>query len=156
MANKHYKMISAKILNKDDINRVEVKFSGDGVYTPEEFTSLFMAILDTYTEALLQTNERKQVYEYWNNVLGTFLGRIIPANEIYETSEEHKKLKAIADKTLKTKATKKNEKQTLENRLAAMTLAKEIMMESGLTEASVDMMLSKKITKDDVDDVKKE
>jgi hypothetical protein len=151
---KHYKSISAKILNKDDINRVEVKFSGDGAYTPEEFTSLFMAILDTYTEALLQTNERKQVYEYWNNVLGTFLGRIIPANEIYETSEDHKKLKEVVDKTLKTKPTKKNEKKTTENRLAAMVLAKELMLEAGLTEETVDMMLSKKITKDDLDVVK--
>ena len=151
---KHYKSISAKILNKDDINRVEVKFSGDGAYTPEEFTSLFMAILDSYTEALLQTNERKQVYEYWNNVLGTFLGRIIPANEIYETSEDHKKLKEVVDKTLKTKPTKKNEKKTTENRLAAMVLAKELMLEAGLTEETVDMMLSKKITKDDLDVVK--
>jgi hypothetical protein len=151
---KHYKSISAKILNKDDINRVEVKFSGDGAYTPEEFTSLFMAILDTYTEALLQTNERKQVYEYWNNVLGTFLGRIIPANEIYETSDDHKKLKEVVDKTLKTKPTKKNEKKTTENRLAAMVLAKELMLEAGLTEETVDMMLSKKITKDDLDVVK--
>lgn len=151
---KHYKSISAKILNKDDINRVEVKFSGDGAYTPEEFTSLFMAILDTYTEALLQTNERKQVYEYWNNVLGTFLGRIIPANEIYETSDDHKKLKEVVDKTLKTKPTKKNEKKTIENRLAAMVLAKELMLEAGLTEETVDMMLSKKITKDDLDVVK--
>jgi hypothetical protein len=151
---KHYKSISAKILNKDDINRVEVKFSGDGAYTPDEFTSLFMAILDSYTEALLQTNERKQVYEYWNNVLGTFLGRIIPANEIYETSEDHKKLKEVVDKTLKTKPTKKNEKKTTENRLAAMVLAKELMLEAGLTEETVDMMLSKKITKDDLDVVK--
>ena len=151
---KHYKSISAKILNKDDINRVEVKFSGDGAYTPDEFTSLFMAILDSYTEALLQTNERKQVYEYWNNVLGTFLGRIIPANEIYETSDEHKKLKEVVDKTLKTKPTKKNEKKTAENRLAAMVLAKELMLEAGLTEETVDMMLSKKITKDDLDVVK--
>jgi hypothetical protein len=151
---KHYKSISAKILNKDDINRVEVKFSGDGAYTPDEFTSLFMAILDTYTEALLQTNERKQVYEYWNNVLGTFLGRIIPANEIYETSDDHKKLKEVVDKTLKTKPTKKNEKKTTENRLAAMVLAKELMLEAGLTEETVDMMLSKKITKDDLDVVK--
>jgi hypothetical protein len=151
---KHYKSISAKILNKDDINRVEVKFSGDGAYTPEEFTSLFMAILDSYTEALLQTNERKQVYEYWNNVLGTFLGRIIPANEIYETSKDHKKLKEVVDKTLKTKPTKKNEKNTTENRLAAMVLAKELMLEAGLTEETVDMMLSKKITKDDLDVVK--
>jgi hypothetical protein len=151
---KHYKSISAKILNKDDINRVEVKFSGDGAYTPDEFTSLFMAILDSYTEALLQTNERKQVYEYWNNVLGTFLGRIIPANEIYETSDDHKKLKEVVDKTLKTKPTKKNEKKTTENRLAAMVLAKELMLEAGLTEETVDMMLSKKITKDDLDVVK--
>lgn len=151
---KHYKSISAKILNKDDINRVEVKFSGDGAYTPDEFTSLFMAILDSYTEALLQTNERKQVYEYWNNVLGTFLGRIIPANEIYETSDDHKKLKEVVDKTLKTKPTKKNEKKTAENRLAAMVLAKELMLEAGLTEETVDMMLSKKITKDDLDVVK--
>ena len=151
---KHYKSISAKILNKDDINRVEVKFSGDGAYTPDEFTSLFMAILDSYTEALLQTNERKQVYEYWNNVLGTFLGRIIPANEIYETSDDHKKLKEVVDKTLKTKPTKKNEKKTIENRLAAMVLAKELMLEAGLTEETVDMMLSKKITKDDLDVVK--
>jgi hypothetical protein len=113
-----------------------------------------MAILDSYTEALLQTNERKQVYEYWNNVLGTFLGRIIPANEIYETSDEHKKLKEVVDKTLKTKPTKKNEKKTAENRLAAMVLAKELMLEAGLTEETVDMMLSKKITKDDLDVVK--
>ena len=54
-------------LKTDDVTQVKVSFSKEP-WTPEEFTSVFMAILETYTEALLHTNTPEAIFNHFNNV----------------------------------------------------------------------------------------
>ena len=69
------KCIKATLRN-NDFTKVKVEFS-NGYWTPEQFTCVFMAILESYTLGLLQTNEREDVYKHFNNAFGTFLAKIL-------------------------------------------------------------------------------
>ena len=76
----------------DDSNpeepKVRVTFSKKP-FTPEQFTHIFMGILESYTVALLETNTNEQVFEHFNNAFGIFLNKLLPADEIYEKRIEN-------------------------------------------------------------------
>lgn len=131
-------------LPSGDDTRVKVTFMGD-YFTPQEFTSLLMAVLESYTEGLLQTNSRKDVHEHWNNVFGIFLNKILSEKEIYENSDKHKEAKKIIDSTLGQPETEEVKSSTEDNRLAAYLLARDIMMETGMAEDVVDALLNKRL-----------
>ena len=75
MANKNEKVIRVALRNGDD-TKVKVDFHG-GIFTPEEFTSLWMAVLETYTVGLLEKNSKEKVFDHFNNVFGIFLNKIV-------------------------------------------------------------------------------
>ncbi len=132
-------------IKEGDLDKVKVSFSKDP-FTPAEFTSIFMGILETYTLALLETNERKDVYEHFNNVFGIFLNKILSDDEIYKNSELHKKGKEVVDKTIGRPETEQDMSKTEENRLAAYILAKDILTnEVGLTDEAADLILNKRL-----------
>ena len=131
-------------LPSGDDTRVKVTFMGDFM-TPQEFTSLLTAVLESYTEGLLQTNTRKAVHEHWNNVFGIFLNKILSEDEIYKTSEKHKEFKEMVDNTLGQEETAEVKSSTEDNRLAAYLLARDILIETGMTEDVVDGLLNKRL-----------
>ena len=138
------KCIKATLRN-NDFTKVKVDFT-NGYWTPEQFTCVFMAILETYTVGLLETNKKEDVYKYFNNAFGIFLGKIIPEKEIYELSEKHKELKKIAEETLERPLTEEDKKATEDNRFAAYLLCRDILTkEVGLTEDAADILLSKRL-----------
>lgn len=137
------KKMKVSMKNGDD-TKVKVTFQGD-MLTPDEFTSLYMALLESYTESLLQKNDRKSVYEHWNRVFGIFLNKILTKEEIYNTSSEHKDFAEIVNSTLGQPETEEVKYATEDNKLAAMLLARDIMIEAGLTEDTVDALLNKKM-----------
>lgn len=131
-------------LKTDDVTQVKVSFSKEP-WTPEEFTSVFMAILETYTEGLLKTNTREAVFTHFNNVFGIYLQKLVGTEKHYEMSEAHKAFKKHADTTL-TKDTEETKADNEENRLAAYILCRDILTsEIGLTEESADLILNKRL-----------
>lgn len=131
-------------LKTNDVTQVKVSFSKEP-FTPEEFTSVFMAILETYTEALLHNNPREAVFTHFNNVFGIFLNKIISPEKHYEMSEAHKAFKEHADKTL-TEDSLSVKMENEENRLAAYILTRDILCkEVGLTEEAADLILNKRL-----------
>lgn len=132
-------------LKTDDVTHVKVTFSKDP-WTPEEFTSVFMAILETYTEGLLTNNSREAVFTHFNNVFGIYLQKLVPEKKHYELSKAHKAFKEHADKTLTDDNSLALKTENEENRLAAYILARDILVtEMGLTEESADLILNKRL-----------
>lgn len=130
--------------NGDD-TKVKVSFFG-GAFSPEEFTSIFMALLESYTTGLLETNSREAVYSHFNKVFGIYLNKLLPDEEIYKNSKFHSNFKEIADATLGQPNDEANKKATEENRLAAYLLARDILIEEiGLSEESADVILNKRL-----------
>lgn len=131
-------------LKTDEVTKVKVSFSKEP-WTPEEFTMVFMAILETYTEGLLQNNTREAVFTHFNNVFGIFLEKLVPTKKHYEMSEAHKAFKEHTDETL-VKDSEEIKKDNEENRLAAYILCRDILVtEVGLTEEAADLLLNKRL-----------
>ncbi len=137
------KKMKVSMVNGND-TKVKVTFQGD-MFTPDEFTSLYMALLESYTESLLEKNERKDIYEHWNRVFGIFLNKILTDKEIYETSSKHKEFKEVVENTLGAPETEDIKSENEDLKFAAMLLARDIMIEAGLTEDTVDALLNKKL-----------
>ena len=113
MNKKDEKVIRVAIRNGDD-TKVKVDFHG-GVFSVEEFTSLFMAVLETYTAGMINKNGNEKVFEHWNNVFGIFLNKIVPPSKHYELSTEHKEFKEKVDATLGREETEEDKKKYLAN-----------------------------------------
>lgn len=115
-------------------------------FTPEQFTQIFMGILESYTLSLLETNDHEQVYDHFNHVFGIFLNKLLPADKIYEKDASHKEFKAIVDDTLGQEDSEAIAKATEDNRLAAYILCRDILVtDIGLTEESADLILNRKL-----------
>lgn len=144
MAKTKEKVIRAA-LRTDDITQVKVSFN-NGVFTPEEFTSLFMAILETYTVGLLEKNSAEAVFTHFNNVFGIFLNKIVPEKEHYSLSKFHKEYKEHVDATLGREATLEDKKYSEEVRMAAYLLAGDILTkEVGLSPDSANLLLNSRL-----------
>lgn len=144
MANKNEKVIRVALRNGDD-TKVKVDFHG-GVFTPEEFTSLWMAVLETYTVGLLEKNSKEKVFDHFNNVFGIFLNKIVPESEHYKLSKNHKKFKKNMDKILSRPETEEDKKWTEDVKFAAYLLAGDILQkELGMTADSANMILNRRL-----------
>lgn len=144
MSRKNEKVIRVALRNGDD-TKVKVDFHG-GVFTPEEFTSLIMAVLETYTVGLLEKNSREAVFNHFNNVFGIFLNKIVPEKEHYTLSELHKEYKKNVDKTLGRPLTEEDKKYSDEVKFAAYLLAGDILQkELGMTAESANIILNKRL-----------
>ena len=138
------KMIKASLRTKD-VDSVKVEFRG-GTFSPAEFTSVFMAILETYAVGLLAVNKAEDVFTHFNNVFGIFLNKIVPEKKHYELSEAHKEFKEGVDNTLGRKLTEEDEKDNDSSRLGAYLICRDILTkELGLTEESADVLLNKRL-----------
>jgi hypothetical protein len=131
-------------IKTDNVDKVKIKFIG-AMFTPEEFTSIFMGIVEAYSISLIEKNGKVPVFEHWNRVFGTFLKRILPEDMVYQTSEAHKKAKEAIDASLGKEDDITTARNNETNRVAAMILAKDILLEAGLEEKSVDVLINKKI-----------
>lgn len=141
---KNEKVIRVALRNGDD-TKVKVNFQG-GVFSPEEFTSMFMAILETYTVGLLEKNSKEDVFEHFNRVFGIFLNKIVPADTHYELSKEHKEFKGRVESTLGRELTDEDKKYSEDVKFAAHLLAADILQkELGLTEDSANIILNKRL-----------
>lgn len=126
----------------DKSSNVKVDFSRKPA-TPAEFTCLFMGVIEAYTELLLISNSKEDVYEHFNSAFGIFLRKIIPDDKIYSLSPVHKERKEIMESTL---GQPEDPYANDTNRLAAYVLAKEILMqEIGLSDESADLILNKRL-----------
>lgn len=138
---KNVKAISVAIRNGDD-TKVKVRFQGE-MFTPEEFTSVFMGVLEEYTKGMIAANgegSEKAVYDHWNRVFGIFLSKIVPEDVIYERDTAHKELKERADATLV------GGEADPADRMAAMLLCRDILTkEVGMDEASADLILNRRL-----------
>lgn len=144
MNRKNEKVIRVAIRNGDD-TKVKVDFHG-GVFSPTEFTAMFMAVLETYTVGLLQTNTKEAVFEHFNNAFGIFLNKIVPEEEHYKLSKPHKKFKKAVDKTLGREETEEDKKYSEDVKFAAYLLAGDILQkEVGMTEETVELLLNKRL-----------
>lgn len=144
MNKKNEKVIRVAIRNGDD-TKVKVDFHG-GVFSPEEFTSMFMAILETYTKGLLANNSNEAIFEHFNRVFGIFLNKLVPEETHYKLSAAHKSYKKAVDSTLGRKETDEDKRITEDNKLAAYLLCADILTkEVGLTEESADLILNKRL-----------
>ena len=144
MAKKNEKVIRVALRNGDD-TKVKVDFHG-GVFTPEEFTSLWMAVLETYTVGLLEKNSKEKVFDHFNNVFGIFLNKIVPETEHYKLSKNHKKFKKNMDKILSRPETEEDKKWTEDVKFAAYLLAGDILQkELGMTADSANMILNRRL-----------
>lgn len=144
MNRKNEKVIRVAIKNGDD-TKVKVDFHG-GVFTPEEFTSLWMAVLETYTVGLLEKNTKEKVFTHFNNVFGIFLNKLVPETDHYKLSKPHKEFKKSVDKTLGRKETLEDKKYSEDVKLAAYLLAGDILQkELGMTEESANIILNKRL-----------
>jgi len=130
-------------LKSNKVDEVKIRFIGD-MFTPEEFTSIFMGVLEAYTIGLIEKNNKEVVHDHWNAVFGKFLTRIVPEKTVLENSEAHKNLKEAVEATLAKEDDLLTARNNEVNRVAAMVLAKEILLEAGLEEKSVDVILNKK------------
>ena len=142
----YFKAYLAEVVNPDDANDIvsqtKVEFSKNPI-SPSQFTPLFMGVAEAYAEQLLTTNEPLSVYQHFNNAFGIFLRKLLPEEQIYEVSDEHRAFKEHTDKTL---GSEYDERDTEENRLAAYILAKDILVhEAGLTEESADLILNRRL-----------
>lgn len=124
---------------------VYIGFKGSEVFTPGEFTAVFVPILEAYTEQLLVTNSRQKVYNLWNEVFGLFLNSILSEDEIYTVSDKHKKFKEELDEDLEKKDDKELKIRTEMNRLAAVGVSKHLLMKAGLTEESATKLIQEEI-----------
>lgn len=132
-------------LRSSDVDKVKVDFHG-GVFSIEEFTSLIMAVLETYTVGLLKVNKKEAVFDHWNNVFGIFLNKIVPPATHYKRSKEHKDFKKVVDNTLGREESEADKKATEDNRLEAYLLCRDILVkEVGLTEESADLILNRRL-----------
>ncbi len=144
MNRKNEKVIRVAIRNGDD-TKVKVDFHG-GVFSPAEFTSLWMAVLETYTKGLLEKNSREDVFKHFNNTFGIFLNKLVPEKEHYKLSKAHKEFKKGVDKTLGRKETEEDKKYSEDVKLAAYILAGDILQkEVGMTEETVELLLNKRL-----------
>lgn len=142
MKNEKYMRVA---LRNGDFTKVKTTFSKEP-FTPEEFTCLIMALLESYTERLLVNNDRKAVYEHFNNAFGIFLNKVLPEEDIYKVSEAHKEFKENADKILDRPLSLEEAKEDETNRMAAYLLAGDILQkELGLDRESVDLILNKRL-----------
>ena len=141
---KNEKVIRVALRNGDD-TKVKVDFHG-GVFSPEEFTSMFMAVLETYTVGLLEKNSREAVFKHFNRVFGIFLNKIVPEKDHYKLSKEHKKFKKHVDATLGRAETEEDKKYSEDVRMAAYLLAGDILTkEVGMTPETADMLLNSRL-----------
>lgn len=144
MSKKNEKVIRVALRNGDD-TKVKVDFHG-GVFTPEEFTSLWMAVMETYTVGLLEKNPKEKVFDHWNNTFGIFLNKIVPEDEHYILSKEHKKYKKKVDKILTRPETEEDKKWTEDVKFAAYLLAGDILQkELGMTADSANIILNRRL-----------
>lgn len=115
-------------------------------FSPEQFTHIFMGILESYTASLLESNTNEAIYEHFNNAFGIFLSKLIPQDEIYEKDPAHKEFKQHVDDTLGQPNDEDNKKATDDNRFAAYLLTRDILVsEVGLTPESADLILNKRL-----------
>lgn len=121
---------------------VRVSFKG-AMFTPEEFTSVFMGVLEEYTKGMIAANGQGSegaVYDHWNRVFGIFLSKILPEKEIYERDPAHKELKELAEATLV------GGEADPADRMAAVMLCRDILTkEVGMDEASADLILGRRL-----------
>lgn len=144
MSKKNEKVIRVAIRNGDD-TKVKVDFHG-GVFSPEEFTSLWMAVLETYTVGLLEKNSKEKVFDHFNNVFGIFLNKLVPEAEHYTLSKAHKKYKKEMNKILDRPETEEDKKWTQDVKFAAYLLAGDILQkELGMTADSANIILNKRL-----------
>ena len=144
MSKRNEKVIRVALRNGDD-TKVKVDFHG-GVFTPEEFTSLWMAVMETYTVGLLEKNSKEKVFDHWNNTFGIFLNKIVPEDEHYVLSKKHKKYKKEVDKILNRPETEEDKKYSEDVKFAAYLLAGDILQkEMGLTADSANLILNKRL-----------
>lgn len=129
-----------------DYTRVKTVFGG-GTFTPEEFTALFMAVLEAYTDELRTSNTNEQIFEHFNNVFGIYLNKLIPDQKTrYNLSVKHKEFKDLVDNTLGKPETLEDKKDSESNRFAAYLLTRDILVnEMHLTEESADVLLNKRL-----------
>lgn len=142
----NYKAIRVA-MKKDDDTKVKTTFSG-GIPSPFQFGAMIMAILDSYTLGLLQNenNKEEDVFNYYNEMFGKFLNRIIPEDKHYELNDEHKAFKEKVDSTLGRKLSLEELKDTEEVRMASYLLCGDILTnELGLTPESADLLLNKRL-----------
>lgn len=112
-------------------------------FNPEQFTQIFMAILETYTLSLLETNSREDVFTHFNNAFGMFLNKLVPEDEHYSLSASHKKFKKRTDSILNKPEDKKD---TETARFAAYLLTRDILtQEVGLAPESADLILNRRL-----------
>ena len=144
MSKKNDKVIRVALRNGDD-TKVKIDFHG-GVFTPEEFTSMFMAILETYTVGLLEKNSKEDVFNHFNRVFGIFLNKIVPEKEHYKLSESHKQFKENVDATLGRESTEDDKKYSEDVKFAAYLIAGDILQkEIGLTADSANIILNRRL-----------
>lgn len=144
MNKKNEKVIRVAIRNGDD-TKVKVDFHG-GVFSPEEFTSLWMAVLETYTVGLVEKNPKEKVFDHWNNVFGKFLNKIVPESIHYKRSKSHKNFKKETDKILLRPETEEDKKYSEDVKFAAYLLAGDILQkELGMTADSANLILNKRL-----------
>lgn len=144
MSKKNEKVIRVALRNGDD-TKVKVDFHG-GVFSPEEFTSLWMAVLETYTVGLLEKNSKEKVFEHWNNILGIFLNKIVPESDHYKLSKSHKKFKKDMDKILNRPETDEDKKWTEDVKFAAYLLTGDILQkELGMTAESANIIINRRL-----------
>ena len=133
-------------IKDSDVTKVRVSFTGDGMFTVEEFTALFMGVLEEYTKGMIKANQpdgEGKVYDHWNRVFGIFLSKILPEKRIYDRDQAHKELKELAEDTL---SQPEDAKENAANRLAAYTLARDILTEEvGMTGESADLILNRRL-----------
>lgn len=142
MSQKRTKAIRVAIKDADD-TKVKVSFYGDSMFTVEEFTAMFMGVLEEYTKGMIKANGEVPVYDHWNRVFGIFLAKILPEKKIYERDESHKELKRLTEETL---GQPENKKDTEDNRLAAYMLCRDILIkEVGMDEPSADLILNRRL-----------
>lgn len=138
------KVIKVSLKNNDD-TQVKVEFHG-GAFTPEQFTSLFMAVLETYTLGLLETNTPEDIFKHFNNVFGIYLNKLVPEAKHYDLSKAHKEFKEDVDSILDKPLTEEDMRETEDNRFAAYLLTRDILIKDiGLTEESADVLLNKRL-----------
>lgn len=138
---KRVKAISVAI-REGESSKVKIRFQG-GMFTVEEFTSMFMGVLEEYTKGMIAANgegSEERVYDHWNRVFGIFLSKILPESKIYERDPAHKELKDRADATLK------GGEADPADKMAAMLLCRDILTkEVGMDEASADVILNRRL-----------
>lgn len=124
------------------LSHVKVLFSKKP-FSPEQFTSLVMGVMEAYAQELLTTNTPEQIYEHFNNAFGIFLTKLVPQDYIFSHSEEHKKFKEHIDATL---GQPEDTKDTENNRMAAYLLARDILTnEAGFTPETADLLLNRRL-----------